>query len=105
MKIVKSAIVNEYGYPHLDVTVRNDTGRDIDAYTISATFTDNFNAPLTATITGDASFGGVMQEKVPKGGSKYASWQLSLFQNATKVKTIEVTSLHFPDKDETVELR
>lgn len=104
LKIIEQGVADVYGFPHISITVRNDTGRSIDAYTFRAKLTDNYNQVLSEQISGKKYFAWVTQEVIKSWKTNYGNWQLSLFPNATKIQEIYITSIHFSDKDETVVL-
>lgn len=100
--IVSQNIVDKYWFAHLRITLKNNTWREIDALEIKASFKDNFNKPVLASISWDSYFIWIIQEKI--WSKNYtAEWQLSLFQNATKINELKITKIHFIDKDETIE--
>ena len=104
LKIVKSNIVQEYNFPFLKMTLQNDTGHTIDAYGFEMKMSDNFNNPVLQSISRNDTFRGLSQDEIADGARGSWKWQLSLFDNATKITSIAIVKIHFSDNDETVEM-
>ena len=102
--ILSSKVEDEYWFEHLVVKVRNDTWGNIDALTIRASFTNNFWEIVKKRISWDTYFDWIAQKALNAWKTAEYDWQLSLFENATKINSIEVTSMHYVDTNEKVSI-
>lgn len=92
-KITKDSI----GTPILNLTVKNTSKKTIDALEIDANFFDNFNEPAGKFGVGDNSIIATSQEKIAPGETVTRSWNLAVYDSATKVDGVKIKRLHFTD--------
>ncbi len=95
--LVKKSVVDKYWFAHLNIVVRNDLWVDIDWLKVKASFTDNFDKDILASISQDIYFRWISQEVLPAWKQETYEWQLSLFDNATKIKDIIIYQVHTKD--------
>lgn len=97
VKIVKSEITDWSFKPMLNVTIKNESGKDIDWAKLKASFQNNFKENVYADISGEEFYKWIVQEVLKDWATKTFKWQLSLYGNATIIKTLELVEVHFTD--------
>ena len=94
---MKSEIKEWYLKPMLNVTIKNESGKDIDGAKIKASFQNNFKENVYSDISGEEFYNWIVQEILKNWETKTFKRQLSLYGNATTIKTIEIREVHFTD--------
>lgn len=98
VEIVSSKITKDsIGTPILNLTIKNTSKKTIDALEIDANFFDNFNEPAGKFGVGDNSIIATSQEKIAPGETMTRSWNLAVYDSATKVDGVKIKRLHFTD--------
>jgi hypothetical protein len=98
-EITSSKITQDsIGTPILNVTIKNKSKKTIDATDIEAYFLNNYNEPIGKfNLKKEDAFNGTVQEKIAPNGAHSAQWNLAVYDNATKIKSIRITRVHFAD--------
>lgn len=98
-KITSSKITKDsIGTPILDISVKNVSSKTIDAVDIEAFFLNNYGEPISEwNSKTERAFNGTIQEKISPNETFPASWNLAVYDNATKVKRVRITRIHFTD--------
>lgn len=93
-KITKDSI----GTPILNVYFVNKTDKTVDGIDIEAYFLNNFDEPVGQFgMKRDEAFDGSIQEKIAPNGTYGAEWNLAVYEQTTKIKSIRITRVHFTD--------
>ncbi len=93
-KITKDSI----GTPILNVSFLNKTDKTVDGVDIEAYFLNNFDEPVGQFgMKREEAFGGSIQEKINPKGTYTAQWNLAVYEQTTKIKSIKITRVHFTD--------
>ncbi|MFH1863168.1 MAG: hypothetical protein ABH878_10210 [bacterium] len=85
--------------PELRLTIKNTTGRDIDAVVFETTFSNNFDEGIR-DWSGNSTYTGSYQEVIKNGATADISSQLVQWEHATKVKTPKLIRVHFVDGED-----
>jgi hypothetical protein len=97
---------NIIGTPELNLVVLNKSGKDIDAFEFECKLYDTFDRPVNKVGSKSNVFRGIAQNILLKSdGETYGAdypwdvftWNLTLYENATKVKDIKILKVHFTD--------
>lgn len=99
LKITSYKIENNIiGTPELQITVKNTSKKDIDAYAIAFDLYDNFDERISEwNQHEDKPFMGLSQDLLKAGKTEDATFILSTFDKATKAKNPRVIRIHFTD--------
>lgn len=98
--------LNIIGTPELTLLIWNTTKKDIDAFEFEAHLYDTFDRPVNKVGTDSNLFKGIAQNILIRAdaetfGAEYPwdaiTWNLVLYDLATEVKDIKITSVHFTD--------
>lgn len=85
--------------PELRLTIKNNTGRDIDAVQFETTFRNNFDEVLR-DWSGKTTFGGSYQQVIKNGQTAEVSTQLVQHEHATKADPPRIIRIHFVDGED-----
>jgi len=86
------------GYPIFNINIKNKSKKTIDAIEIIAHFTNNFNETIGEYgMASQSLFKGSAQEKIAPNSDFSASWSISGYNGATKVKDYSVYRVHYTD--------
>jgi len=89
---------NVIGVPELMVKVKNNSTKDLDAYTIAFDLYNNFDERISEwNQHEDKPFTGLSQDLLKAGKTEDATFMLSTFDKATKAKNPRVIRIHFTD--------
>lgn len=97
---------NIIGTPELTILVMNTSGKDIDAFEFEAKLFDSFDRPVNKLGTDSNIFRGIAQNLLlSKDDPTYSldypwdafTWNLALYDLATKVKDVKIMKVHFTD--------
>ena len=97
VEVINVKVYDQYSFEHLWVTIKNNTGKDIDGITVKASFKNNFGESIRESISNNQYFYGIWQDVIANGKTTDLNWQLSLFNNATTIDDFAITRLHFTD--------
>ena len=81
------------------VTVKNNTGRDIDAVRFTGSFQNNFGETVR-DWSGNSTYKSGYQGVIKAGASEAISEQLVTWRNPTKVLDLQVVQVHFVDGED-----
>jgi len=97
IEIVSKEIKDEYWFNFLVIKLKNNSWKDIDWLSIKSSFADNFDRKVLESISWKEFFYWTSQEMFKSWKTTERQRQLSLFDNATKIKTLEIFEVHFTD--------
>lgn len=97
LKITKSEITEWLIRPMLKVTIKNESWKDIDGAKIRASFQNNFKENVYSDISREEFFDWIVQEVLKNWETRTFERQLSLYENATIIKSLELREVHFVD--------
>jgi hypothetical protein len=89
---------NVINLPQLVVVTTNNTGKPVEAYTVSAECFNKFDEPVK-DIAGNNVYSGISQDTIPAGQKNKSSWQMSLHRNTAYAK-VWITRVRFSDGTE-----
>lgn len=89
---------NVINLPQLVVVTTNNTGKPVEAYTVSAECFNKFDEPVN-DIAGNNVYSGISQDTIPAGQKDKSSWQMSLHRN-TAYARVWITRVRFSDGTE-----
>ncbi len=97
VKITKQWVTqNSIGVPIVNLTILNNSGKDIDGLKVRVEGINNFSELVKEDITGNEFFYGYSQELFKKGTSETYPWTMNLFESV-KATWSSVYELHFTD--------
>ena len=97
--VVSTSIYSDsIGTPNLKMTLKNTSELTIDGIEVMMGFTNNFDEPVTRLNQGSTSlYIAQSQETIVPGETWTGSWNLALYESATKITNVRVYRVHYSD--------
>lgn len=89
--------INSIGTPEIGLGFRNLSGKVIDAFEFRVRCYDTYDRPVNRIGTRSNLFKGIFQEIIQPNEVLEATWNLTLYDNTTKINDLKITSVHFTD--------
>lgn len=84
------------GDPRANVTITNNTGKDIDGIKLNIIAVNNFGEIVGNSISGDTNIPAYSQSKISNGAKETLSWDLYFYESTTSI-SIEITEVSYSD--------
>lgn len=97
--VVSTSIYSDsIGTPNLKMTLKNTSELTIDGIEVMMNFANNFDEPVTRLNQGNTSlYIAQSQETIVPGETWTGSWNLALYESATKITNVRVYRVHYSD--------
>lgn len=97
LKITKSWIThNSIGTSEANINIKNNSDKTVDALKVGILCYNNFDEPITESISGANQYMGISQSKLRPNKTETDTWVMYLFDNTTKIKPY-IYQVHFTD--------
>lgn len=97
IQIVSSTVTpNGIGTPILELIIKNNSKNTVDALDFEAWLYNNYDEPVGEwNIAKNKPFRDIIQEKIAPGASGTFTFNLAVYDQATKAEDVTITKVHF----------
>ncbi|MFA6475660.1 MAG: hypothetical protein WCV88_05720 [Patescibacteria group bacterium] len=99
VEVLSSTIeFDSIGTPELVVKLKNNAGQAVDAVTVESYFLNNYDEPIGQwNSKSREAYRGIIQDRIASGATYTATFNLAVYDLATKVDSTTVVKVHYED--------